>query len=70
MLGKRVVTALVLLAILLPSIFVFSPWVWGAVGHTPGGAGEGGIPQVGGGGGGGLWAAAGGRSDLTGWSGG
>src|SRR5690606_19957603 len=31
MLGKRVVTALVLLAILLPSIFVFSPWVWGAV---------------------------------------
>lgn len=31
MLGKRVVTALVLLAILLPSIFVFPPWVWGAV---------------------------------------
>ncbi len=31
MLGKRVVTALVLLGILLPSIFVFPPWVWGAV---------------------------------------
>ncbi len=31
MLGKRVVTALVLLAILLPSIFVFPAWVWGAV---------------------------------------
>lgn len=31
MLGKRVVTALVLLAILLPSIFVFPLWVWGAV---------------------------------------
>lgn len=31
MLGKRIATALVLLAILLPSIFVFDPWVWGAV---------------------------------------
>ncbi len=31
MLGKRVVTALVLLAILLPPIFRFDPWVWGAV---------------------------------------
>ena len=31
MLGKRVVTALVLLAILLPSIFVFPAPVWGAV---------------------------------------
>jgi phosphatidate cytidylyltransferase len=31
MLGKRVLTALVLLAILLPAIFVFPPVVWGAV---------------------------------------
>ncbi len=31
MLGKRIVTALVLLAILLPPIFVFDSWVWGAV---------------------------------------
>lgn len=31
MLGKRVVTALVLLAVLLPSIFVFPVWTWGAV---------------------------------------
>ncbi|HLT28201.1 MAG TPA: phosphatidate cytidylyltransferase [Zeimonas sp.] len=31
MLGTRVVTALVLLAILLPPIFVLDPWVWGAV---------------------------------------
>lgn len=30
MLGKRVVTALVLLGLLLPSIFVFATWVWGA----------------------------------------
>ncbi len=31
MLGTRIVTALVLLAVLLPSIFVFDPWVWGVV---------------------------------------
>ncbi|HEY0877030.1 MAG TPA: phosphatidate cytidylyltransferase, partial [Zeimonas sp.] len=31
MLGKRVATALVLLAILLPPIFLLDPWVWGAV---------------------------------------
>ena len=31
MLGKRVVTAVVLLAILLPAIFVFPPWAWGAI---------------------------------------
>ncbi|MCO5100288.1 MAG: phosphatidate cytidylyltransferase [Burkholderiaceae bacterium] len=31
MLGKRVATALVLLAILLPPIFRFDSWVWGAV---------------------------------------
>ena len=31
MLGRRVVTALVLLAILLPAIFVFPPIVWGVV---------------------------------------
>ncbi|MBW7925309.1 MAG: phosphatidate cytidylyltransferase [Burkholderiaceae bacterium] len=31
MLGKRVATALVLLAILLPPIFFFDSWVWGAV---------------------------------------
>ncbi len=31
MLGKRVATALVLLAILLPPIFLFDPWLWGAV---------------------------------------
>jgi phosphatidate cytidylyltransferase len=31
MLGQRVVTALVLLAILVASIFLAPPWVWGAV---------------------------------------
>lgn len=31
MLGKRIVTALVLLAVLLPAIFCFDPWVWGMV---------------------------------------
>ena len=31
MLGQRVVTALVLLAILVPSIFLAPPWVWGLV---------------------------------------
>jgi len=31
MLRQRVATALVLMAILLPAIFVFPPWVWGAV---------------------------------------
>ncbi|HWS75875.1 MAG TPA: phosphatidate cytidylyltransferase [Quisquiliibacterium sp.] len=31
MLGRRVVTALVLLAILLPAIFVFPPLVWGVI---------------------------------------
>ncbi len=31
MLGKRVATALVLLALLLPPIFFFEPWVWGVV---------------------------------------
>jgi phosphatidate cytidylyltransferase len=31
MLGRRVATALVLLAILIPSIFLAPPWVWGLV---------------------------------------
>jgi phosphatidate cytidylyltransferase len=31
MLGQRVATALVLLAILVPAIFLAPPWVWGAV---------------------------------------
>jgi phosphatidate cytidylyltransferase len=31
MLGQRVATALVLLAILIPSIFLAPPWVWGLV---------------------------------------
>jgi phosphatidate cytidylyltransferase len=31
MLGQRVATALVLLAILIPAIFFAPPWVWGAV---------------------------------------
>jgi len=31
MLGQRVVTALVLLALLVPAIFVAPPWVWGLV---------------------------------------
>jgi phosphatidate cytidylyltransferase len=31
MLGQRVITALVLLAILVPAIFLAPPWVWGAV---------------------------------------
>ncbi len=31
MLGQRVVTAIVLLAILVPSIFLAPPWVWGLV---------------------------------------
>lgn len=31
MLGQRVVTAVVLLAILLPAIFLAPPWVWGLV---------------------------------------
>jgi len=31
MLGQRVATALVLLAILVPSIFLAPPWVWGGV---------------------------------------
>ncbi len=31
MLGQRVVTALLLLAILVPSIFLAPPWVWGLV---------------------------------------
>ncbi|MFM1991800.1 MAG: Phosphatidate cytidylyltransferase [Pseudomonadota bacterium] len=31
MLGQRVVTALVLLALLVPSIFLAPPWVWGLV---------------------------------------
>jgi len=31
MLGKRVVTALVLLALLLPAIFASAAWIWGAI---------------------------------------
>ena len=31
MLGQRVATALVLLGILVPSIFLAPPWVWGLV---------------------------------------
>ena len=31
MLGLRIVTALILLAIIVPAIFLASPWVWGAV---------------------------------------
>lgn len=31
MLGKRVITAVVLLVVLLPAIFVASPWVWSCV---------------------------------------
>lgn len=31
MLAKRVITAVVLLAVLLPAIFLAPPWVWGAV---------------------------------------
>jgi phosphatidate cytidylyltransferase len=64
MLGQRVATALVLLAILVPAIFLAPPWVWGAVslallavaGHEWGrllGAPRGGLAM------GGLLAAAG-----------
>ncbi|MGD9945656.1 MAG: phosphatidate cytidylyltransferase [Burkholderiaceae bacterium] len=31
MLRQRIITAAILLAVLLPSIFLFDPWVWGAV---------------------------------------
>ncbi|MBN9425673.1 MAG: phosphatidate cytidylyltransferase [Burkholderiales bacterium] len=31
MLGQRILTAAVLLAVLLPAIFLFEPWVWGLV---------------------------------------